>query len=88
MLLVFLLVLCRNHHFCNDEIIIHTHLAMEQVHHELLEVIGLIRRSFLQMDTKNYLRLRVLFVGYRFRHVEHNNRTLCTHFADLSLVCI
>ena len=30
----------------------------------------------------------MLFVRYKFRHLEHNNTTLCTHFSDLSLVRI
>ena len=28
----------------------------------------------------------MLFVRYKFRHIEHNNTTLCTHFSNLSLV--
>ena len=28
----------------------------------------------------------MLFVRYKFRHIEHRNTTLCTHFSNLSLV--
>ena len=42
--LVLLLVLC--HHFRNIETIAHKYLAMEHVHHELLEITGMIRQEF------------------------------------------
>ena len=38
------------------------------------------------MKTKNWSRPRMLFVRCKFRHIEHNNTTLCTHFSNLSLV--
>ena len=39
------------------------------------------------MKTKNWCRPRMLFVRYKFRHIEHNNTTLRTpHFFNLSLV--
>ena len=30
----------------------------------------------------------MLFVRYKFWHIEHNNTTLCTHFSKLSLVSV
>ena len=44
--LVFFLVLCQSHHFWNAEIIVHTYLVMEHVHHNLLGVIAMIQRHF------------------------------------------
>ena len=39
------------------------------------------------MKTKNWCCARMLFVRYKFRHIQHNT-TLFIHFSNLSLVCI
>ena len=39
------------------------------------------------MKTKNKCHPRMLFVRYKFHHIEHNNTTLCIiHFSNLSLL--
>ena len=80
MFFVFFPNLCRSHHFWNAEtMVVHTYLAMEHVHHELLEIIGMIQQQFSSNENKT-LMPRMLFVRYKFRQIEHNNKTLCTHF--------
>ena len=65
----------RSHHFWNAETIVHTYLAMEHVHHKLLEVIGKIHQQFPSNNNKNWCCSRMLFVRYKFRHIEPNNTT-------------
>ena len=66
----------RSHHFWKAETIVHTYLAMEHVHHELLEVIVMIQQQFSSNEKKNWCRPRVLFVRFKFRYIEYNNTTL------------
>ena len=54
---------------------------MKHVHHKLLVVIGIIWQQFSLSENKN-----ILFVRYKFRHIELNNTTLRTHVSNLSLV--
>ena len=86
--LLFLLVLCRSHYFWNAETFVHTYPAMEHVHPKLFEVTGWFSNGFLQTKIKNYCRPRIFFVRYKFRHIGHNNTTLCTHFSNLSPVSV
>ena len=88
MFLVFLLVLYRSHYFWNTETIVHTYIATKHVHHKLFEVIGMIKQQFSSNQNKKLMLSANAFVRYKFRHIEHNNTTLCMHFSDLSLVYI